>query len=85
MSPISAPEPCPLLIEDEGFVFCGDYERRPDECINHTFHCAQFCPIGLNVLKLAYPEDIERIRDRIERGHNKICERQCMGLGKLPI
>lgn len=71
MSPISAPKPCPLIRKEGDYIFCSDYEHRPEECINHTFHGARFCPIGLDVLGLSYPEDIERIRARINIGHEK--------------
>ena len=71
MSPISAPESCPYIRIDGDYVFCSRYERRPEECIKHTFYSARFCPIGLNVLGLSYPKDLERIRDRIVEGHKK--------------
>lgn len=61
----------PHIREDGDFVFCDNYERRPEECVNHTFHGARFCPIGLDVLGLSYPEDTERIRIRLDEGHFK--------------
>jgi len=67
MSPISAPEPCPKLRQDGDFYFCGDYEHRPEECINHTFH-ARFCPIGLDKLHLI---NADKVRDRIDTGYAK--------------
>jgi len=72
MSPISYPAPCPNIREDGDFIFCDSYERRPEECINHTFPGYRFCPIGLDVLGLSYPEDTERIRQRIDEGWSKI-------------
>lgn len=71
MSPISNPDPCPHIREDDDFVFCDRYERRPEECVNHTFHGARFCPIGLDILGLSYPEDTEKIRIRIDEGYAK--------------
>ncbi len=69
MSPISAPNPCPLLmITDDGFYFCGDYDNRPEQCQNHSFD-SRFCPIGLDVLK---PRTIDDIRIRIDDGWEKI-------------
>ena len=74
MSPISAPEPCPYIKEDGSFVFCAIYEERPEECKNHTFHGYRFCPIGMDVLGYSYPNDIERIRRRIDSGYAKAIE-----------
>lgn len=70
MSPIS--NPCPNAIRHGTFVFCREYERRPEQCVNHTFHGARFCPIGLDVLNLSYPEDTEKIRIRIDEGYDTI-------------
>ena len=50
---------------------CGQYERRPDVCIDHMFRGYRFCPIGLDVLGLSYPEDTEMIRIRIDEGYEK--------------
>jgi len=66
MSPIAIP--CPYIMKVKDYVFCSEYPNRPKECKNHNFD-ARFCPIGLDVLKLSYPEDIEQIRDRIDEGH----------------
>ncbi len=66
--------PCPNIIQEDSFVLCGEYERRPHECINHTFHGARFCPIGLDVLGLSCPEDVEQIRQRIDEGYEKTKE-----------
>ena len=70
MSPIY--NPCPNIIAHGTFIFCSAYERRPESCINHTFHGARFCPIGLDVLGLLYPEDTEQIRQRIDNGYDII-------------
>jgi len=78
MSPISAPDPCPHIREDGDFVFCDSYERRPEECVNHTFPSARFCPIGLDVLGLEYPRDVEKIRERLDVGWSKATGRDIM-------
>jgi len=65
MSPIAIP--CPFIIKIKNYVFCSKYNDRPKECKNHKFR-ARFCPIGLDVLKLKYPDDIDKIRDRIDVG-----------------
>lgn len=67
MSPFSAPEPCPYLIKDESFYFCGIYESRPDECRNHTFPF-RHCPIGVDTLNL---DDPLKISMRIDAGWKK--------------
>jgi hypothetical protein len=72
-----------MIIEDGYYIFCANYENRPEECINHTFHSARFCPIGLDVLGLSYPKDTERIRDRIDTGHRKVCAIHSFGIGEL--
>ena len=68
MSPLSAPEPCPKLVEVEGFCLCGDYERRPDQCVNHDFP-SHVCPVGWTVLGICSTEDM---RLRVDRGHAMI-------------
>lgn len=68
MSPISAPEPCPNLLQNGDFYFCKIYRSRPNRCKSHTFP-SRFCPIGMDILKLSYPEDIEKIRVRLEIGY----------------
>lgn len=73
MSPISAPEPCPEIIKDGTFFFCKKYKARPKECENHK-HPFRFCAIGLEKLGLTYPEDTDKIRDRLEVGFIKIKE-----------
>lgn len=70
MSPLSAPAPCPHLIEDGTFVFCAVYKKRPEECVNHSFH-ARVCPVGLSVLGITDPE---ALRARIDLGW-EMCER----------
>ena len=73
MSPLSAPEPCPNIVEDGNFYFCANYTTRPSECETHSFPM-RFCPIGLDILKLEYPRDTEKIRIRIDTGYNKTKE-----------
>jgi len=69
MSPISAPEPCPHLIQDEAFYFCGIYERRPDQCYKHAFP-SRFCPVGMS--KFLGLDTLDKIRQRIDEGWSKI-------------
>lgn len=71
MSPISSPNPCPNLTQDGTFYFCGTYESRPSECVNHRFP-SLFCPIGMDILGLSYPRDTEKIRIRLDEGYTKI-------------
>ena len=68
MSPISTPDPCPYIVEIDGFIFCGDYEHRPEECSNHFFPM-RFCPIGMDVLKL---QSLDEVRIRIDKGYEYI-------------
>lgn len=68
MSPKSAPFPCPDLVRQGDLYFCRHYERSPDICKNFEFPEHPACPYGLNELGLSYPEDIEIIQDRIQRG-----------------
>jgi len=65
MSPISAPDPCPHLVEIGTFVFCGIYENRPKECRDHDYP-ARVCPIGASMLNLPTPDDL---RQRIDEGY----------------
>lgn len=74
MSPISNPDPCPFIIEDGTFTFCSVYESRPKRCADYEYPNFRFCPIGMDVLNLSYPEDLERIRMRIDDGYEKIKE-----------
>lgn len=62
MSPIASP--CPHIVERGSFVFCGCYEKRPEECVRHTFH-ARVCPIGFGLLGI---ENAEKLRERIDTG-----------------
>jgi len=69
MSPMSASyDPCPHLIEDGTFYFCGIYDRRPGECRLHKFDF-RFCPIGIEKLGLSNPTEIAI---RIDEGYQKI-------------
>ena len=79
MSPISNPDPCPHIREDDDFIFCDRYDIRPDACIKHTFPGARFCPIGLDVLNLEYPRDTEKIRIRLDMGYGKIHNTDILG------
>jgi len=62
---------CPLVVKEKNYYYCSDYEHRPKECRNHEYP-ARFCPIGLTVLKLIYPGDLDKIRERIDTGHARI-------------
>lgn len=67
MSPISAPNPCPHLIEEDSFVFCGRYKDRPKQCVDHDFP-ASFCPVGADVLKIGSSEEkIKRLNEAYRR------------------
>jgi hypothetical protein len=70
MSPISNSEPCPHIITDGIYTFCGIYKDRPRECVNHKFQ-ARFCPVGLYVLKLT---DIIEIQIQRENGYRRMKE-----------
>lgn len=65
MSPISAPDPCPHIIEVQGMVFCGIYDSRPQQCKDHDFPASK-CPIGVSVLGCRTPQEAI---DRINQGH----------------
>jgi hypothetical protein len=67
MSPINGGE-CPLVVNKGDYYFCGDYENRPKECVNHKFDC-QFCPVGLNTLRL---KGFDAIKNRIDIGYSII-------------
>lgn len=75
MSPLSAPEPCPKLVEDDGFYFCGDYEHRPHQCVNHSFPY-HVCPVGWGVVGI---RDMEDMRLRVDAGHAMIKGRIAYG------
>ena len=64
MSPKSAPEPCPDLVEINGFYFCTDYENRPKECVRHDFP-SRYCPIGFEKTGCRNPQDAA---SRIDQG-----------------
>lgn len=73
MSPLSAPEPCPKIVQDGTFYFCGDYANRPSECSKHDFP-SRFCPIGIEKLGLS---ESMHVAMRIDVGYEK-----AKGLGK---
>lgn len=70
MCPISD-EKCPKLIQKDTFYFCGIYANRPKQCENHDFP-TRLCPIGMSKLGLHYPDNLEKIRDRIATGYSII-------------
>ena len=70
MSPKSVPDPCPDIIQDGTFYFCGDYEQRPEVCVNHSFQF-RYCPIGLEKLRLKNPQDVAL---RIDAGFELIMQ-----------
>lgn len=55
MSPISNPHPCPHLIWVGDIAGCLIYDERPPECAKHDFP-ANYCPVGMSVLKITTPE-----------------------------
>jgi len=65
MSPISAPAPCPHLVANGSYVFCGIYAQRPEQCRTHDFPAHRFCPIGMDVLR---PDSADVVRERIDHG-----------------
>ncbi len=69
-SPIA--NPCPHLIIEDDFHFCGIYPHRPKECSNHEYQ-SRFCSIGIDVLKIN-PQDSDALRKRIDNGWDKIKE-----------
>ena len=66
MSPLtnSEHEPCPKLVQEGTFYFCGDYEHRPEQCVNHRFY-ANHCPVGISKLDIL---SADGIRARIDNG-----------------
>ena len=66
MSPISNSE-CPKLIQKDTYYLCSIYTNRPKQCENHDFP-SRFCPVGMSKLGLHYPQDLEKIKDRIDIG-----------------
>ena len=67
MSPLNQ-DRCPLVVQCRTYYFCGDYEHRPKECVNHKYDM-RFCPIGMDKLSLHYPDDLDKIRERIDILH----------------
>lgn len=65
MSPLSQPDPCPRLAKVGTFYLCGRYAERPEECRDHEYSFARFCPVGMEVLGLRDSEDLRR---RIDEG-----------------
>ncbi len=68
MSPISAPFPCPALIQCGEIYLCRDYEHSPQLCQNFDFEDFRYCPYGLNELQLSETKDRGIIEDRVKRG-----------------
>lgn len=66
-SPISE-GPCPWLVRIDTFVFCKEYERRPERCRSHKFPF-RHCPIGIDILGL---ESALAISLRIDEGWTRI-------------
>lgn len=66
MSPLTDSEhkPCPKLVQEGTFYFCGDYEHRPAQCVNHRFY-ANYCPIGVTKLDIV---SADGLRARIDNG-----------------
>ena len=79
MSPLSAPEPCPHLVERGTFVFCGIYDRRPEECRKHDFP-ARVCPVGASMLDLP---TTDALRKRIDDGFSLIANMALSNPGTL--
>lgn len=82
MSPKSS-ESCPDLIQDNTFYFCKNYERRPEDCINHNFP-SKYCPIGLSKLGL---KNTQEIVQRIDEGRKLIRESpiHCITINDLTV
>ncbi len=55
--------PCPYLEQRSTFFFCSIYDRRSEECRNHTYPF-KICPVGMEKLSLI-DDDISL---RIETG-----------------
>jgi hypothetical protein len=66
-SPLGSP--CPKLIQDGTFFFCGNYQNRPEQCENHRFNGFKVCPIGLGKLELSTATEVSI---RIDTGWKKI-------------
>jgi len=65
MSPISSPDPCPHIVEVDGLVFCGIYNKRPQQCRDHDFPASK-CPQGCMTLDIQNPQ---QAYDRINHGY----------------
>lgn len=57
-------EPCPHLAMDE-IATCSIYDRRPQQCRDHGHAGYRYCPIGIDVLGYAYPDQVARRIDAI--------------------
>ena len=65
MPPPPLQVPCQHLIEPEpGLYLCSIYEQRPEACRAHEYH-SHTCPIGVDVLRIEYPDQAHA---RIDRG-----------------
>lgn len=69
MSPLSE-ETCKHLVEVKGYFLCSAYRNRPERCKKHEYP-HRFCPVGVDVLKLA---DVDKVRYRIDHGW-ELCQR----------
>lgn len=47
LSPISAPDPCPHMVEKGSYVFCEVYNSRPEQCRNNDL-------ISMNYVRLVW-------------------------------
>lgn len=55
LSPLSAGEPCPHLVNIDDYYFCAIYYTdRPEECRLHRTGGSFACATGLDVLGLTY-------------------------------
>lgn len=77
MSPINH-DRCPIVQQEGTFYLCGDYENRPARCANHEYP-SRFCPIGMDVLKLHWPDDLDKIRQRIDYVHERLLTKRRTG------
>ncbi len=73
MSPLSAPDPCPHIVEREKdgqiYVLCGVYDRRPEQCRNHDYP-SRVCPVGADFLNISMSD---ALRKRIDDGYELCC------------
>ena len=63
MSPFNGK--CHHIKQKGDFYFCGCYNKRPQECIDHRFD-SKYCPVGVTKLNLDF---IESIHQRIDTGY----------------